>query len=175
MIQEWKLASTLRLLSSQLASCLKFFLWRFIPLALQRYFRSSLQEHTYTQEEKILKLLATNIAARDYCHLFSNLELDSELPRWGSDFRKEGKEMSWGEREGAKDKLCLLHYFAKKLALADSTRTKHEWSQCKFHKETSFSTLYGSHVFICLSPLDCKPLQERNSGLNFSESPVTDI
>lgn len=38
-----------------------------------------------------------------------------------------------------------------------------------------FSTLYGSHVFICLSPLDCKLLQGRNRGLNFFQVPVTGI
>lgn len=50
--------------------------------------------------------------------------------------------MSKGEREGAKDKLCLLHYFAKNLALADkpgkkNKNKKHAWSQYKFHRKTA--------------------------------------
>lgn len=100
----------------------------------------------------------------------------------------EGKGLSKGEGEGAKDKLCLCHYFAKNLALADrperkpklkpknkETKKPMHGANADFIRKLHFSTLFGNHVFICFSQLDCKLLQARNRGLNFSEYPVTGI
>lgn len=85
--------------------------------------------------------------------------------------------MSKGEREGAKDKLCLLHYFAKNLALTDKpgkkTKTKNmHGANTNFIGKLHVSALYGNRVYI---PLSTKLLQGRNCGLNFFESPVTGI
>ena len=64
--------------------------------------------------------------------------------------------MSKGEREGAKDKLCLLHCFAKNLALADrpgkktKTQTMHG-ANTNFIGKLHVSTPYGNRVYIPLS------------------------
>jgi hypothetical protein len=53
--------------------------------------------------------ISTKHDCRDHSHLFSILQLDSELPGGGRHLLEEGKGMSSGEREGAKDKLWPLH------------------------------------------------------------------
>lgn len=54
------------------------------------------------------KIISNKHISRDYNHLFSILELNTELPKGGSILQVEGKGMSEGEREGAKDKPSLL-------------------------------------------------------------------
>lgn len=110
----------------------------------------------------------------DYNHLFSILELNSELLR-GSGFLIRERECLRGKGKEPKTKYAYIRYLVKNLALTDRARKKHEWNQCKFHKKTAFSTLYGDPVLICPSPLDGNTLQGRHSGLNFFDFLVTDI
>lgn len=103
----------------------------------------------------------------DYNHLFSIPELDAELPRQRMKWLPDGGKGNV-LREGAKDILCLHSLSCQEPGwLADRAEQKHEWSQYKFHKKIAFSTMHSNNMFICLSPLDCKPLQEKNQWVKF--------